>query len=315
MEGIMSSSTVAAAIAYIEALEAPVALNVSVPNSGGSQIDGLIDDLSLLRKYGLPPNYHAKHDNMVDTIAKSSKKRAYDSIAEASSILESFGLSVCVIVVNSQTGEAKSEDSFFSSPAMGILLKHKIGNKGEIPNEKMTEVSLIARGFKPLFSNVGNSRQRSSDSNLSNGDSRETFMKELVRNYHRMYTKKNKKHNDVSTSAEGSLESLEEQLISFYKKGYYLEMSIIEHLCSPRSLRRDKTMPIFGCDVDPSQHHLLPVHAPREHRDIMSEWHRLLLTGKARIKKDTDSEAQHRVNGRFAIVDQPSESSIESTVV
>jgi hypothetical protein len=43
---------------------------------------------------------------MVDMIAKSSKKRAYDSITEASSILDSFGLSVCVIAVNSQTGEA-----------------------------------------------------------------------------------------------------------------------------------------------------------------------------------------------------------------
>jgi hypothetical protein len=96
---------------------------------------------------------------------------------------------------------------------------------------------------------------------------------------------------------------------------YYIEMSLLEYLSGPKSTRSDKTMPAFGCDVDISHHHLLPVHAPREHRDIMSEWHRSLLTGKARIKKTADSEAQHRVNGRFAIADLPSESSLESASI
>jgi hypothetical protein len=92
-------------------------------------------------------------------------------------------------------------------------------------------------------------------------------------------------------------------------------MSLLEYLSGPKSTRSDKAMPAFGCDVDISHHHLLPVHAPREHRDIMSEWHRSLLTGKARIKKTADSEAQHRVNGRFAIADLPSESSLESASI
>lgn len=310
MEGNVSSSTTAEATGATEVLEAPLTGNVSVLNPEASHIDDIVSDNDLLQKHNLPSNYIGSHVNMVDAVAAKSKKRAFYLISEACSILGSCGLEAVLLVVDPLTGETRKDNQFYTSAAMGNLLNRMIGNKGESPNEAMIEASQIARGKKALFCDHGISRQRI-DCNSSNGDSKESFIKGLVRNLHMMYTTKSKKHNDVSISVEGGLKSLEEQLISFYKKGYYIEMSMIEYLCSSKSLRHDKTMPIFGCDVDINQRHLLPVHATREHWDIMSEWHRILLTGKARIKKNTDSEAQNRgANGCFAIVEQPSEASI-----
>lgn len=312
MEVTLSSVPAAAS----EASELSVATNISAPNLESSHFGGLLQDISLLQKYNLPSNYHGKHNRMNDVMSIKLRKKAYDLIAEAASIMESGGLQVLVTVINLQTGVAEVKDQFFSSPAMGVLSQEIIGLNGINSNDKIIRAVQTFRGSKRLFGdegNDGNSRQRSSDTNSNNGTSRHIFLKEIVSNYHLMYSNKHKIHNNISTDVNVSIAELEDQLVTFYRKGYYLEMCIIIYLTGPQSVRTDKSMPMFGCDVDANQHHLLPVHAPREHRDIMTEWHRKLLNGFSRIKKD--AVTQSRNNGRYVATNQPTESPIDSTTI
>jgi hypothetical protein len=61
---------------------------------GAAEIDDANYDMSKLNEFGLPAFYNQQHPNLTEQTVKQLRKRAYQMLAEAASLLKTLNLEV-----------------------------------------------------------------------------------------------------------------------------------------------------------------------------------------------------------------------------